>query len=324
MSRSWERIPFIDSHTGAEPTRVIHGGLPDLGSGSVAERLVRLKQHDWLRQCVINEPRGWNALVGAVLLPPADPESAAGVIFINNAGYLGMCGHGAIGVAVTLHYLERVPLGRFQLETPVGNVIVDLLDPHTASIENVPSYRLAKGVRVPVEGLGDDVREVTGDIAWGGNWFFLVDKSPVPLRFENVPRLGAAAQRVSEALERHGITGADGARIDHIEFFGPAESAGAHSRNFVLCPGGEFDRSPCGTGTSAKVACLAADGKLAPGRTWVQESITGSRFEAVYRDAGAGRVTPRITGSAYVVKEGVILRDPADPLLDGLPPLGCG
>jgi len=320
MSRSMERIPFIDSHTGGEPTRVVHGGLPDLGSGTVAERLERLKQHDWLRQCVINEPRGWNALVGAVLLPPVDPTSAAGVIFINNAGYLGMCGHGAIGVAVTLHYMGRVPLGRFQLETPVGAVTVELLDAHTAVIENVPSYRLAKGVRVPVEGLGDDVQEVTGDIAWGGNWFFLVDKTTLPLRLENVRQLTAAAQRVSDALERQGITGEGGAKIDHVEFFGPAESPSAHSRNFVLCPGGEFDRSPCGTGTSAKVACLAADGKLAPGDVWVQESITGSRFEVSYRAAGDGRVAPRITGSAFVVKEGVILRDPHDPLLDGLPP----
>ena len=264
MSRSMERIPFIDSHTGGEPTRVVHGGLPDLGSGTVAERLERLKQHDWLRQCVINEPRGWNALVGAVT--------------------------------------------------------VELLDAHTAVIENVPSYRLAKGVRVPVEGLGDGVQEVAGDIAWGGNWFFLVDKTTLPLRLENVRQLTAAAQRVSDALERQGITGEGGAKIDHVEFFGPAESPSAHSRNFVLCPGGEFDRSPCGTGTSAKVACLAADGKLAPGDVWVQESITGSRFEVSYRAAGDGRVAPRITGSAFVVKEGVILRDPHDPLLDGLPP----
>ena len=306
---------FIDSHTEGEPTRVIIDGGPDLGSGTLTERRNRFRETaDQFRQCAINEPRGWDAVVGALLCEPTDTSCAAGVIFFNNTGYLNMCGHGAIGVAVTLHYLGRIGLGVQRLETPVGIVEVNLLSPNEVSIENVPSYRHRSKVSVDVEQLGI----VTGDIAWGGNWFFLVEESPAPLTLDNLRSLSDAARLVRNALERDGITGADGQEIDHIEFFGPAQSPDAHSRNFVYCPGGAYDRSPCGTGTSAKLACLAADGKLAAGENWIQESIIGSRFTGSYRSASDETIIPTITGTAYVCSEGTLIQQAGDPFPNGI------
>jgi 4-hydroxyproline epimerase len=306
---------FIDSHTEGEPTRVIIEGGPDLGSGILAERRDRFRENaDRFRQCAINEPRGWDAVVGALLCKPQDASCAAGVIFFNNTGYLNMCGHGAIGVAVTLHYLGQIGLGIQRLETPVGIVEVNLLSPNQVSIENVPSYRHQSRVSVDVEHLGT----VTGDIAWGGNWFFLVEQSPATLTIDNIRPLSDAARLVRRALEREGITGADGAEIDHIEFFGPAQSPHANSRNFVYCPGGAYDRSPCGTGTSAKLACLAADGKLAAGENWIQESIIGSRFTGSYRSTTDGMIIPTITGHAYVCSEGVLIQQAGDPFPNGI------
>ncbi|MFC1757161.1 proline racemase family protein [Planctomycetota bacterium] len=315
MSASQRGIQFVDSHTEGEPTRVIISEGPEIGSGSISERLIQFrKTADHFRQTVINEPRGWEAVVGALLCEPSDSSCASGVIFFNNTGYLGMCGHGAIGVAVTLHYLGRIGLGTQRLETPVGVVEVDLLSPHEVMIENVPSFRLHSSVSVDVDGLGT----IVGDVAWGGNWFFLVDKSPAPLIVENVELLSAAASRVRNALNRDGITGADGSEIDHIEFFGPPARPDADSRNFVYCPGGAYDRSPCGTGTSAKLACLAADGKLPPGESWIQESIIGSRFSAVYRLDASNQIIPKITGNAFVCGEGRLIQQPGDPFKHGI------
>jgi 4-hydroxyproline epimerase len=308
-----ERIRYIDSHTEGEPTRVILDGVPDLGNGTVAEQLERLRQQDWFRRSVILEPRGWDAMVGAVLCEPKDTSCAAGVVFINNAGYLGMCGHGAIGVAVTLHHLGRIPLGRHWLETPVGKVQVDLLSPNRVSIENVPSYRLRRQVEIIVDGLG----KVAGDVAWGGNWFFLVEEAPAELTIGNLAPLTDAASKIRAALREQAVTGTNGAEIDHVEFFGRALT-NADSRNYVYCPGGAYDRSPCGTGTSAKVACLAADGKLKPGEVWVQESIIGSRFEASYQLGDGDHVIPQITGLAFVCAEGFLVRQLTDPLRDGI------
>lgn len=308
-------IRVVDSHTGGEPTRVVIDGGPDLGSGPLEERLRRFRRdHDHFRRTVILEPRGSEALVGALLVPPVDPASAAGVIFFNNTGTLGMCGHATIGLAVSLGWLGRIGPGRHRVETPVGTVTVDLHDPHTASIDNVPSYRHRHGVRLEVEGLGP----VTGDVAWGGNWFFLSADAPCELVAANVARLTAAAEGVKRELARRGITGADGGEIDHVEFFAPAHDPGGDGRNFVLCPGGAFDRSPCGTGTSAKLACLAAEGALAPGETWVQESVIGSRFTARYRPGDAGAILPTITGQAWVCGESTLLRQPGDPFAEGI------
>jgi 4-hydroxyproline epimerase len=309
-----ERIAFVDSHTAGEPTRLILSGGPDLGGGSVGEQLDRLRGHDWLRRCAIHEPRGHEAIVGAVLCEPLDPEAACGVIFFNNTGYLGMCGHGTIGVAVTLHALGRIGLGRHRFETPVGRVEVDLLTPHRVAIDNVASERVKRGVSVEVEGIG----RVTGDVAWGGNWFFLADQAPCAIVPANIGHLLDAGERVRAALVREGITGRDAGEIDHIEFFQKSDTPGVDARNFVLCPGGAFDRSPCGTGTSAKLACLAADGKLAPGETWVQESVLGGVFEGRYRISGERGVMPTITGEAFVTAEGDLLRQPEDPFAEGM------
>ncbi|MEM7316084.1 MAG: proline racemase family protein [Planctomycetota bacterium] len=315
MSSERSGIHFIDSHTEGEPTRVIVDGGPELGEGPINERLSRFRESaDDFRRTVINEPRGWDAVVGALLCEPTDSTCAAGVIFFNNAGYLGMCGHGSIGVAATLHYLGRIGLGTHRLETPVGIVEVNLASANQVAIENVPSYRLQSDVDVHVDGMGT----VRGDIAWGGNWFFLVGSSPAALEFANVKQLNHAAHQIRVALHDAGITGADGAEIDHVEFFGPPVSADAHSRNFVYCPGGAYDRSPCGTGTSAKLACLAADGKLKPGETWIQESIIGSRFSATYRLDDAGQVVPTITGQAFICGEGRLIQQPGDPFRRGI------
>lgn len=305
----------IDSHTEGEPTRVIVDGGPGLGAGSLRERLERFRDRaDSCRRFAISEPRGSDAVVGALLCEPVDEACAAGVIFFNNTGYLNMCGHGAMGVAVTLAYLGRIGPGIHRLETPVGVVQVELLSPNEVAIENVPSYRHRAKVAIDVPGLG----AVTGDIAWGGNWFFLVEQSPVPLVMESLRQLDDAARRVRAELERREITGSDGGLIDHIEFFGPPNAADANSRNFVYCPGGAYDRSPCGTGTSAKLACLAADGKLAPGELWVQESIIGSRFSASYRTDESGQIIPRITGRAYVCSEATLIQQPDDPYAHGI------
>ncbi|MEJ2297413.1 MAG: proline racemase family protein [Woeseiaceae bacterium] len=305
----------IDSHTEGEPTRVIVDGAPDLGPGSMQERLQRLRsEHDDLRRTVILEPRGFDALVGALLCPPTRDDCAAGVLFFNNRGYLGMCGHGAIGVAVTLAWLDRIGPGLAKLETPVGVVGVTLVDRNTVTVENVPSFRHRKAVTVDVPAIGT----VTGDIAWGGNWFFLVGDAPCPLDLGHERELTNAALAVQRALRDQGITGADGSEIDHIEFHAAPRTGNADSRNFVLCPGGAYDRSPCGTGTSAKLACLAADGLLAPDAEWVQESVIGSRFAASYKSNEDGTITPRITGRAFICADTALVQQPGDPFANGI------
>ncbi len=274
----------IDSHTAGEPTRVVLDGGPDLGSGTLAERAARLEaEHLDFCASVVLEPRGHDAIIGALLVPPSDPDCVAGVIYFNNLQNLGMCGHATIGLGVTLAHLGRIGPGRHKFETPVGVVEIDLIDANTVSVVNIESYRLAKDVTVEVEGIGP----VTGDVAWGGNWFFLVKNSPVALTGANIRPLTDLTLKIRDALEKAGVTGKDGAWIDHIELFGPAEDPSAQSRNFVLCPGGAYDRSPCGTGCSAKLACLAADGALAPGEDYLQESVIGSTYKISYQPARA-------------------------------------
>jgi 4-hydroxyproline epimerase len=305
----------IDSHTEGEPTRVIIEDGPDLGSGTMEQRIQRLAANfDSLRQAVILEPRGSDALVGALLCESERDDCDAGVLFFNNRGYLGMCGHGMIGVAVTLAYLGRIDAGVTRVETPVGVVAAELADSNTVTIENVASYRHAADVTVHVPDLG----RVTGDIAWGGNWFFLAREAPCPLYLEHERELTGAALKIQAALREQGITGRDGGEIDHIEFFAEPRDPAANSRNFVLCPGGAYDRSPCGTGTSAKLACLAADDRLEPGQVWVQESIIGSRFEARYRLDDDGQVIPSITGRAFICAETRLVQQPGDPFANGI------
>ena len=305
----------IDSHTEGEPTRVIVDGGPPLGDGPMSQRRERFdREFDHFRRFAVTEPHGHEAMVGALLCEPHDPTCAAGVIFFDNAGYLGMCGHGTIGLAVTLAHMGRLKAGRHRFETPVGIVGVELANANTVTVENVESYRLAQAISVEVAGLGP----VRGDVAWGGNWFFLASTTPpCDLVLENVGPLTQAATAIRDALTAQGVRGKDGASIDHIELFGPARSIDANSRNFVLCPGGAYDRSPCGTGTSAKLACLHADGKLQPGEVWVQESVIGSRFRASFEPGPTGGVLPRISGRAFICAESKLVQDTADPFRYG-------
>lgn len=308
---------MVDSHTAGEPTRVVIEGGPDLGGGSVAQRLARFRaDHDHFRAGIVNEPRGSDVLVGALLCEPEDASCAAGVIFFNNVGCIGMCGHGTIGLVVTLAHLRKIGVGTHRIETPVGIVTAKLLDRARVTVSNVRSYRLATGVKLDVPGYG----EVVGDVAWGGNWFFLVEARGLAVSADNTAALTTFASRVREALDAAGVRGANGAEIDHIEVFGPASRPDLNSRSFVLCPGLAYDRSPCGTGTSAKLACLAADGKLRPSEVWRQESVIGTTFDASYTVDEHRRdgVLPHITGAAYVSGETTLIFDDADPLCWGI------
>jgi 4-hydroxyproline epimerase len=310
------KIRIVDSHTGGEPTRLVVAGGPGLGQGPLAERLRRFRsQHDDFRSAVVNEPRGSEVVVGALLCQPVDPSCAAGVIYFNNVGYLGMCGHGTIGLVVTLAHLGKIKPGQHRIETPVGVVSALLHEDGQVTVTNVPSYRLGANVAVEVPGHG----KVYGDVAWGGNWFFLVRQHSLELTLQNVEGLTAFTWAIRQALLSAGITGKDGAEIDHIELYAPSSLPGVNSRNFVLCPGKAYDRSPCGTGTSAKMACLYADGKLREGQVWKQESIVGSVFEGTIKVVN-GEVHPSIKGAAFVNAEAELILDPRDPFCMGIRP----
>ncbi len=310
------KLRVIDSHTAGEPTRVVVEGGPDLGEGPVAEKRERLgREHDWVRTACVNEPRGYDAMVGAILCEPSEPDCATGVIFFNNVGLLQGCVHGTIGVTVTLAHLGRLSPGEHRIETPVGVVEVQLHDHGRVSVENVASYRHAREVSVEVPEWG----MVTGEVAWGGNWFFLIKDQGPKVSPENIEALTDFTWAVRQVLVKNKITGREGGEIDHIEVFGPPDDPGvADSRNFVLCPGREYDRSPCGTGTSAKLACLYADGDLAVDRIWRQASILGTVFEGSVRPLDNGMVIPRISGSAWVNAESTLLVDPLDPFRFGV------
>ena len=308
-----KRIHVIDSHTGGEPTRLVIDGFPDLGQGTMLERRQLLAERfdDW-RATVVLEPRGSDVLVGALLCEPQNPSASCGVIFFNNTGYLGMCGHGTIGLVASLAYLDRIQPGIHRIETPVGTVEATLHADGSVSVRNVPAYRYRQAVILQVPGLGT----VSGDIAWGGNWFFLIAEHGQRIAGDNIEALTDYCWAVRQALTSQAILGEDGEEIDHIELF--ATDAEADSRNFVLCPGKAYDRSPCGTGTSAKLACLAADGKLAPGTLWRQASVIGSQFEGSYEWQDDGRVIPTIRGRAHISADATLLLEDNDPFAWGI------
>jgi 4-hydroxyproline epimerase len=304
-----KRISVIDSHTAGEPTRVVVSGGPELGGGSVAERLkVFREQQDRFRSAIVNEPRGSDVIVGALLVPPIDSACVTGVIFFNNVGYLGMCGHGTIGLVATLAHMGRILPGEHRIETSVGVVKATLQDDGSVSVQNVPSYRKAKAVKINVPSVG----AVAGDVAWGGNWFYLIEDHGQELSLGNVEKLTELTWRIRQAINAQGFP-----EVDHVELFGPPSQPGAHSRNFVLCPGKAYDRSPCGTGTSAKIACLAADGKLREGETWVQESIIGGLFRGSF-SRRRDEIIPTISGTAFVNAEATLLLNNHDPFCWGI------
>jgi 4-hydroxyproline epimerase len=308
-------LQVIDSHTAGEPTRVVISGGPDLGNGSLQERLHRLRTHfDGFRSGVVCEPRGSEVVVGALLLEPVAPDASAAVIFFNDVGYLGMCGHGTIGVVTTLAHMGKIGPGMHKVETPVGDVSTYLHDDGSVTVYNVPSFRHRTAVQVDVRGYGLFV----GDIAWGGNWFFLVGEHPYKLTLANRTKLIAVTTAIRRALQEQGIGGPNGELIDHIEFFSPPVNPENSSRNFVLCPGASFDRSPCGTGTSAKMACLHAEGKLSAGHVWRQEGILGTVFEGSIEDCSDVRVRPTIRGKAWITGESKLFFTSDDPFHDGI------
>lgn len=319
MSTSVSSLCLIDSHTGGEPTRMVYQGFPTLKGETLADKLRDFKEnHDHLRQAIILEPRGSDVMVGVLLCEPCDKKAVAGVIFFNNEGYLGMCGHGSIGVMASLAYQGKIGVGEHYLETPVGMVKATLHEDGSCSIQNVPSYRYRSQVAVDVPNLG----VIHGDIAWGGNWFFLVNDHGQTLTLANVKTLTDVSIAIKDALKAQGITGDNNGEIDHIELFG--NSTIADSKSFVLCPGNAYDRSPCGTGTSAKIACLAADGKLQAGQIWRQESIVGSVFLASFEpchdenDSSKPAIIPTICGTAYVSGETKLVMQEADPFRFGI------
>ena len=308
-----QRIRVIDSHTGGEPTRVIVDGGPDLGAGQLDDRREKFRnEFDTIRSAVVNEPRGFDAIVGALLCKPHDPTCDFGVIFFNNVGYIGMCVHGSIGLAATLAHMGH-DVRAARIETPVGVITISRDADGTVTVGNVPSFRWRTATAISV----DDYGEMHGDVAWGGNWFFLVNDHGQEIAFRNREGLRHCCRRIRAALVRQRVTGKNAAEIDHVELFGPATDSGADSKNFVLCPGGEYDRSPCGTGTSAKVACLVADGRLAPGEIWRQEGIVGSVFES-WGEVEGDHIRPFIRGEAYVTAESELIVDPRDPLRHGI------
>lgn len=314
-------IHVIDSHTGGEPTRVVVSGGPDLGDGTMAQRARRFQQdHDWLRSSICNEPRGHEAMVGALLCEPDEPDCVCGVLFFNNVATLHMCIHGTIGLAVTLAHLGKIGPGSHRIDTPVGVVRATLHPDGAVSVTNVPAYLHAADVPIEVPGWG----LVRGDVAWGGNWFFLIDDQGPEVAFSQLEALTDFAWSVRQALSKHGVTGADGMEIDHIEVSGPpGDSALADSRNFVLCPGKAYDRSPCGTGTSAKLASLHASGKLAPGCIWRQAGILDTVFEGSYDVLAQAKILPHVSGRAWVNGESRHIINPADPFRHGIPSPTC-
>lgn len=305
----------VDSHTGGMPTRVILDGGPDLGSGSLARRAHRLaSEHEAFFKSILLEPRGQPGMVGALLVEAETPDCEIGVIYFDADAVLGMCGHGTIGLAVTLAYLDRITPGTHKFETPAGVISVDLLDANTARVTNVESRRVQASVTVEVAGHGS----VTGDLAYGGNWFFIVDPSPIPVVTENIRALTDLTIAIREACIAQGVTGENAENVDHVILQGVSGSENIHSRNFVLCPDNQYDRSPCGTGSSARLACLAASGVLGPGEEIVQESVIGSSYRLSYQPGRNGTVSPSLEGQAFVMAEGKLLFAREDPFRAGI------
>lgn len=310
----------IDSHTEGEPTRVLLEGGPDLGSGSLAERALLLaNEHQGFYRSVVLEPYGQEAMVGALLTEPTNPDCVAGVIFFDASAVIGMCGHGTIGLTATLAHIGKIGMGTHKIETPVGIVEVTLSDRNTVTVKNIDSYRFKKAITIKVEGIGP----VTGDIAYGGNWFFIIDDSPIAVIPTHIRALTEAGIAIREALSAAGYKGENASAIEHIVFYGPALTAKGHTRNFVLCPDNAYDRSPCGTGCSAKLACLASDKSLAPGELIYQESIIGSVYSLSYQPSQfsseqKSTIVPLITGQAFITREAKLIGNPSDPLRNGI------
>lgn len=311
-----KKIRVIDSHTEGEPTRVIISGVAEPAGDSMSEKREDFaKNLDWVRSAVVCEPRGHDAMVGVMLCEPVEPDCVVGLIFFNNVDVLNGCLHATMGAAVTLMHQGKVSAGTHRLDTPTGVVTVDVSDEGSVTVENVRSYRDQAEVKLTLPRYG----EVTGEIAWGGNWFFLTEVlDGMELDLANVDELTGFTWSIRQQLEADGIKGADGGEIDHVELFGPPANDSADGKNFVLCPGKAYDRSPCGTGTSAKLACLHAEGRLKEGEVWRQAGILDSVFSGEIKEATEGGVIPIVRGRAFITGEAELLIHPSDPFAFGI------
>jgi len=305
----------IDSHTGGEPTRVILSGGPDLGGGSIEQQAqVLARDHQDFLNAVLAEPRGQPAMVAALLVPPTSPDSVTGVIYFDIAAVIGMCGHGTIGLGVTLAHMGKIQPGQHLIDTRAGQVGVELHDPHTVTVRNVESRLVTEQLTIDVPGFG----AVTGDVAYGGNWFYIIDPSPMAVETHNIRALTDLAVAIREAANAQRVPGPGEELIDHVILHGHSPDPAIHSRSFVLCPDDTYDRSPCGTGCSARLATLAAKGLLLPGKVITQQSIIGSCFDISYQPGPNGGVLPTLRGQAHVMAEAHLVFDPADPFRHGV------
>lgn len=329
--RSKRMFTAVDSHTEGMPTRVITGGVGVIPGATMNDKRLYFMEHlDDIRLFLMNEPRGHKAMSGAILQAPTRPDADWGVVYIEVSGCLPMCGHGTIGVATVLVETGMVdvqePVTTIRLDTPAGLVIarVAVSDGHADSvtIENVPSYSVRLDDAVDVPGYGT----VPYSLAFGGNFYAMVDLDAVNLPFDraNQEEILQAGLAIMDAINatnppRHPeIEGVD--HCHHVEFIAPGSTA-EYSRHAMAIYPGWFDRSPCGTGTSARMAELWARGELGLDQDFVNESFIGSKFTGrLIRETtvdGIPAVIPTITGRAWVTGIGQYLLDPSDPFPTG-------
>ena len=322
----------IESHTAGNPTRTIVRGAPELRGATMLERLDDLRaRFPWIRTALCFEPRGHSVMSGCVLQEPCDPTADVGVVFIETSGYPPMCGHDTIGLVTVL-----IETGRFPAEGPLVPCVLDTpagIVRTEATVEggrvtdvaflSTPSFLLHRDVAVELDGLAP----FQVDVAWGGNFYAIVEAADVGVDVRD-PRVAgriALAERIREHLNArlevvHPVL--EGVRgISHVQFNGPPTTAEAHTRSSVIMPPGGADRSPCGTGTSARTAALVARGRLALGETLVHESITGGLFRSTPVEAlevgGIPAVRNRISGRAFITGRSTFIIDPTDPLAAG-------
>jgi len=319
----------IDSHTAGHPTRIVVGGLPKVRGGSVAQKRDYIKSKmDYIRTLLCNEPRGHSCMYGAFLVEPSSEDADFGVIFFSTASYDDMCGHGTIGVATVLTEMNMVrreePTTEVTFETPAGLVRVETKvvggKVKSVSFVNVPAFLYKKDISIDVPGYG----EVKGDVAFGGNWFFYVNAKEIGVRVrsENVDALARAGIAIKNEFNKefdlvHPTNPNISRKLLATSIIDiPVKNKNADQNNIVV-EGKWVDRSPCGTGTSGRMAVLFAKNKLGLNEDFVNESITGETFRGrLIGETKVGEypaVVPEITGNAYITGFNHIILDPDDP-----------
>ncbi|KFN14230.1 MULTISPECIES: proline racemase family protein [Bacillus] len=336
--RSQRVFTTIDTHTGGNPTRTLISGLPKLIGENMAEKMLHMKkEYDWIRKLLMNEPRGHDVMSGALLTDPCHPEADIGVIYIETGGYLPMCGHDTIGVCTALVESGLIPvyepITSLKLDTPAGLVEVDISVQDSKAKEvsfcNIPAF-LLKSISVHVEGIGN----VDVDIAYGGNFYAIIDGEALGLELvpENASTIIDKAIQIRNTInEKFEVIHPQYSFIKgvtHIEFYTDPTHETAHVKNTVVVPPGGIDRSPCGTGTSAKLAVLYANKKITMQEEFVHESIVGSLFKGSVIDTtyveNIEAVVTKITGSAWLMGMHRFFYNEEDPLKEGfllIPPM---